>query len=182
MDSSIVKRALQLLGERLLTRHDADVEVLLVGASAGMLTGQLPRGRTTVDCDVMVIAPRETEGALLAAADDVAVELGLPTCWFNTDVQLLIHALPMGWQDRRVRACASGRLRVDAIGRVDLLAMKVYAGRVQDLQDIRDMAPLLHELRFVAAFIDALESAGEPMAHITDARTILAELERLHAP
>ena len=25
MDSSIVKRALQLLGERLLTRHDADI-------------------------------------------------------------------------------------------------------------------------------------------------------------
>ena len=72
MDSSIVKRALQLLGERLLTRHDADVEVLVVGASAGMLTGQLPRGRTTVDCDVMVIAPRETEGALLAAAICIA--------------------------------------------------------------------------------------------------------------
>lgn len=102
----------------------------------------------------MVIAPRETEDALLAAADDVAAELGLPACWFNTDVQLLIHALPMGWQDRRVLACASGRLRVDAIGRVDLLAMKVYAGRAQDLQDIRDMEPLLHELRVVASFID----------------------------
>ena len=182
MDQSRSFAALMRLGEHL---HNADasagpIDILVVGACAGILTGELPRGRTTIDCDVMVIAPVGAEADLLSASERVAQELGMPARWFNTDVQRLRHALPAAWEGRRVHVLHAGALHVHAIGRLDLLAMKVYAGRAQDLDDVRAMRPSPDELRFVAAYLDALAVAGEPAPHIGDARTVLDALEGSH--
>lgn len=57
MDHSVVDRALKALGERV--QYHAPIELLLVGGAAGMLTGVLGHGRTTLDCDVMVSEPGE---------------------------------------------------------------------------------------------------------------------------
>ena len=182
MDQSRCFAALMRLGEH-LRNADASagpIDILVVGACAGILTGELPRGRTTIDCDVMVIAPVGAEADLLSASERVAQELGMPARWFNTDVQLLRHALPAAWEGRRVHVLHAGALHVHAIGRLDLLAMKVYAGRAQDLDDVRAMRPRPEELRFVAAYLDALAVAGEPAPHIADARTVLDALEGSH--
>lgn len=67
MNTSTVERALTRLGESL--RYHREIEVLLVGGAAGMLTGVFPASRTTIDCDVMVYVPREAMIAVETAAE-----------------------------------------------------------------------------------------------------------------
>lgn len=157
------------------------VEVLLIGASAGMLTGQLPRHRITTDCDVMDVRPAAAEVLLMDAAEAVARERGLSRSWLNTDAQLLRHALPAGWRTRTVTVFLGQAIRVMAIGRVDLICMKVYAGRAQDVEDLRCMKPSADELGVVDAYLGTLAVHGEPRSHLEDARTVLDFLRSLHA-
>jgi hypothetical protein len=176
MDVSLSMRALVALDTWLRVEGAAGVRIVLVGASAGILTGQLPRGRTTVDCDVMTVLPPDAEGALLRAADEVSVRLGLPPTWLNTDVQLLRHALPDGWEARCAAIHVGDALEVLAIGRIDLVCMKIYAGRPQDLEDLRSMSPTGDELGFARSYVETLRSRGEPDTHVADARAVIAFL------
>ena len=90
LDVSIVERALSRLGAVL--EYHTDIDILLVGGAAGLLTGVLARGRTTTDCDVMVAVPAEGLFAVERAAAIVAQELGLAERWFNSDVELRCDA------------------------------------------------------------------------------------------
>lgn len=175
MDTTTVERALEKLGERL--SYHTDVELLLVGGAAGMLTGLLPPTRTTTDCDVMVYVPEDARSAVELAAEHVAGELGLAAAWLNSNVQLRRDALPDDWQRRRVWIGQWGRLRVYAISRVDLIAMKVLAGRAQDLEDIRSMKPRPYDIAFVRRYLDGLGAKGTTPEQIVEARDVLESLE-----
>jgi hypothetical protein len=72
MDESEALKALAAVDRRMGNSRMAVVDVLLIGASAGMLSGQLPRDRTTTDCDVMDIHPAAAELLLMEAAEAVA--------------------------------------------------------------------------------------------------------------
>ncbi len=116
------------------------VELTLVGGSAGMLTGQLPVERTTIDFDVIRTEPEQGMIWLRPLAAELAREWGLPEDWFSDQVAAL-DVLPSGWRKRRVLAGQFGNLCVWCVGRLDLLSMKAYAGRMQDRADLRDMKP-----------------------------------------
>jgi hypothetical protein len=181
MDESEALKALAAVDRRMGNSRMAVVDVLLIGASAGMLSGQLPRNRTTTDCDVMDIHPAAAELLLMEAAEAVAHERGLSRSWLNTDAQMLRHALPDGWRTRTVTVFLGQAIRFMAIGRVDLICMKVYAGRAQDLDDLRCMKPSGEELDVVDAYLGMLAAHGEPQSHLEDARTVLAALRSRHA-
>lgn len=153
MDEPQVVKALADLDGRARAMGLAAVDVLLVGASAGILTGQLPRHRTTTDCDVIEVRPAGAEEVLMAAAEAVAGERGLPRNWLNTDAQMLRHALPESWRDRAVTVFAGEAIGVMAIGRLDL----------------------------VDAYLERLAARGEPEAHLADAREVLASFRERHA-
>jgi hypothetical protein len=70
MDNFAVDEALAALGCHF--QWHCDVEILLVGGAAGMVTGVLPPERTTVDCDVILYSPEQAWIAVEAAADEVA--------------------------------------------------------------------------------------------------------------
>jgi hypothetical protein len=91
MNTSTVENALRRLGEVL--SYDLDIEILLVGGAAGMVTGVLSSTRTTLDCDVMVYNPPEAMSAVESAAQEVATELELPSNWLNSDVQFVCDYL-----------------------------------------------------------------------------------------
>lgn len=175
MNTTAVERALQRLGECL--DYHRDVELLLVGGAAGMLTGSLPATRTTTDCDVMVYIPPEAMSAVERAADLVGAEQGLPDHWLNSNVQLRVDALPVGWESRKIWVGTWGRLRVWAASRVDLIAMKVLAGRAQDLEDLGALRLRSDDVAFVRAYLKSLPGRGTPQAQIDEAMELLASLE-----
>ena len=175
MDVSAVEQALSRLGERF--SYHTEVELLLVGGAAGMLTGLLPPLRTTIDCDVMAYVPEDAMGAVEHAAAEVAAELGLAETWLNSDVQLRRDALPDGWEIRRILIGNWGQLRVFAVSRIDLIAMKVLAGRAQDLEDIRSMRPRRDDVEFVGRYLDGLPAKGTAPEQVAEARELLETLE-----
>lgn len=170
-----IEAAFRRLGE--LTVYQRDIEILLVGGAAGMLTGVLPADRTTTDCDIMVYLPEEALSAVEMAAGRVARELDLPDRWLNSDVQIRRDTLPDGWRDRRIMVGVYGRLHIHAVSRPDLIAMKVLAGRPQDLEDLAALKPRPDELDFVAAYLKDLTSKGTHQEQIERARLILSTLE-----
>jgi len=175
MDAAAIERALHRLGTRFA--YPIDVELLLVGGAAGMLSGVLPRSRTTIDCDVMLASPDEALGPLEDAARAMASELGLPSSWLNSDVQLRRDALPRDWRSRRVWLGMWGRLRVFSIGRSDLAAMKVLAGRPQDVEDLRALRLTRDDVDFVRRYLGTLATGGTHDDEIREASALLAILE-----
>ncbi len=175
MTTTLVERALQRLGE--VMEFHSDVEILLVGGAAAMLTNQLVGGRTTIDCDVMVYSPASAMGAVERAAERVAAELQLGPRWLNSDVQMLIARLPEGWERRRVLVCHSGRMRVWAASRVDLLAMKVIAGRAQDIEDVLGMKMRSDERAFVREHLRTVKERVPNDEDVAAAMELLEALE-----
>lgn len=179
MHTSAVERALCRLGEVL--DYHSDVEILLVGGAAGMVTGVLSETRVTTDCDVMVCIPPEALPAVESAARPVANEMELAPDWLNSDVQMRIDSLPDGWQQRKILVGAYGRLRVSAASRWDLIAMKVLAGREQDIEDLYAMRIRCDDVEFVRKYLDTLPGKGTKPEQISDARELLESLE-VHDP
>jgi len=173
MNNSTVATALAALADAL--EHPAHVETLLVGGAAGMLTGELPASRTTTDCDVMVYAPEDAFEALALAAAAVAERLSLARGWFNTGAMSLgAGVLPGDWRGRAAVVLEHESLTVLAAGRRDLIAMKVYAHRAQDLEDLDAMRVRRSEAGFVRAHLDTL---GANPDRVSDARAVLDSLE-----
>lgn len=110
------------------------------------------------------------------AARAVATEMGLPEHWLNSDVQLRIDALHSDWRQRRVLVDAFGRLRVFAASRPDLIAMKILAGRPQDLEDLQSMKLRSDDVIFVRGYLATLAAKGTPQDQIDDALLLLDAL------
>jgi hypothetical protein len=144
-----------------------------------MIASLLPPERTTVDGDVMVYAPVRDAPAVELAADEVAPELGLTRNWLNSDAQIRRDTLPDGWQQRRIYVGTYGRLHVYAASRVDLIAMKVLAGRPQDVEDLQQMKVEGHEADFVRRQLATMKDEGTDPQQIEEAYELLSILERL---
>jgi hypothetical protein len=153
------------------------VELTLVGGSAGILTGQLPSARVTIDCDVIRAAPPEHLAALQALAAQMGRELDLPANWFSDEVARL-DVLPDGWHKRRVDVSTFGSLRVWCVGRIDLLATKAYAGRMQDRADVLDMKPTPEELTFIKCYLQQLRVPNR-QANLDQVQSALRFVEAL---
>jgi hypothetical protein len=123
MDAAAIEHALHRLGARFA--YPIDVELLLVGGAAGMLSGVLPRD----------------------------------------------------WRSRRVWVGMWGRLRVFSIGRSDLVAMKVLAGRPQDVEDLRALRLTGDDVDFVRRYLGTLATGGTHDDEIREALALLAILE-----
>ncbi len=137
--------------------NSSPIDILLIGGSAGMLTGQLPPLRITQDCDMADCCPPQAQQAILNAAAKVAMDYGLPQTWLNAQA---MHALPLpdGWQSRKQQIARFDSLAVYAIGRLDLLAMKFYANRPHDRQDIIEMKPSPDEFYYCRRYLDSLRT------------------------
>ena len=153
MTSETILSHLKRLGD--MFEYPEEVELLLIGGAAGILTKQLNSTRATMDCDVIRIVPSQAEQAILQAARTLAEEQGLPEPWLNLQAKPL-DILPDGWQVRKVHIGSWGKLHVCALSRRDLLATKFYAGSPRDVQDISDMNPTAEELAFVRTYLDML--------------------------
>lgn len=137
-------------------KWNGDIEILLVGGVAAMLTGQLPAERVTQDCDIISLSPKRAQEAVLNSAREVSRIKGLPENWLNCQA-MQMNVLPDGWLSRRDHICKFGQLSIYAASRLDLLCMKFYANRPQDREDIMEMKPTLEETSFVRKYLDMLK-------------------------
>lgn len=140
--------AFTALGARLR----ASTEIVIAGGAALMLLGIIDR--ETGDSDAIESRPKLSTFAADIAA--VAEELDLPPGWLNDGVSAHRDVLPTDYQLRLTDIGTFGALRVRALGRVDLILMKLAAGRPRDLEDLRALRPTAADLTFVEAQLDRL--------------------------
>jgi predicted nucleotidyltransferase len=164
--------AFDLLGKQLSGSHQ--MTILIIGGAAGLLTGQLNNRTTTEDIDVIAYIPPES--ARLIEDDmirSIGRQLDLNPGWFeDSQVRLKASFLPLDWQARAKQVGLFGVLRVLAIGRQDLIAMKIAAARPKDRQDVLSMDPSREELDWVEAYLQRLAGHED----ITKATEFLKQL------
>ena len=160
LGTETIARALRALGAAL--GAGPPVEMLIVGGAAGLITGQLPAALTTADVDVLLVVPPDQAEDVMAAGERVGHELRLPPAWLSEDVRLFAEALPDDWRARRVEVGRFGRLTVLAVGRLDLIAMKFYAGRPADREHLSHLRPTAAELAAVREYLAAIRGRAEP--------------------
>jgi len=177
----LVLNALAATGSVLAEADQTEpVRVVLCGAAAGILGGDLGGQRQTLDCDVIESEPGERFGAVRDAASIVAEQHGLKADWLNQESRRYAHLLPPGWTQRLRPVGRFGPLEVLAVGRRDLLALKLMgtAQRPQDLEDIESMSPSGDELDFLARYLDQTEAESLDRETFDAQRAVLQELRQ----
>jgi hypothetical protein len=91
--------------------------------------------RDTADGDAIETTPKLS--TLQRYLDEVADELGVRPDWLNDAVRAYRDLLPPDFPGRLQRIGVFGNLTVDAIGRQDLILMKIAAGRARDIDDLK---------------------------------------------
>jgi hypothetical protein len=117
MDDRTIKNALAAVGRVLPA--GIEIEILVVGGAAIVLTGELHGDFATSDVDTMEVVPWQAREPLQDAAAKVGVKLGLSPQWLDMDNPgLKREALPEDWKDRRVDSGRYGELQVWSAGRL----------------------------------------------------------------
>jgi hypothetical protein len=133
LDRATITEALRRLGDRLAYRGVV-ADLYVFGGAAMALAYDLRRSTRDVDA---LVTPH---GAVLAEAESVALEMGLPRWWLNE--QASAYVSPIDDAEAPLVFDHPG-LRVHAASPQHLLAMKVLAGRRRDATDIRLLADRL---------------------------------------
>lgn len=121
------------------------VRIVLGGSAALILVDAL--NRPTADGDVILAEPELNDiQPLLRRAADAA---GVPQGWLNTSIRSYLDALPSDYTERIRWLPPFRQLTVGVLDRRDVLAMKVYARRARDIEDIVAMHPTEQEMEFV---------------------------------
>ncbi|MFO0875215.1 MAG: DUF6036 family nucleotidyltransferase [Phycisphaerales bacterium] len=152
------------------------VHLLLAGGAAGMLTGLLDAERTTTDCDVMLYEPAEARELVDRIAAEVAGDFGLSERWLNSGGAPWMDAMPAGWRERLETVLVRGPLHVHAVGRLDLLALKLMAGRPQDIEDLETMSMTAEEVTVLRAHFTGWTDASWPAGAVANAVELLEAL------
>jgi hypothetical protein len=161
LDLSQLRSAIEALAAKLPPGSSA--EMTIIGGGAGMMTNLLPENRATVDLDVLECEPPEILDLCCYHAPAVAEALGISPGWFDATPLTMRHMMLPGWRNRCVDVGAFGPLRVKAIGRIDLISLKVIAGRERDLRDLEAMSPTDTErLQIEAALPELLRQGANP--------------------
>ena len=169
---------LRATGERL--DWESDVEIVVAGAAACLITRVLDKALTTVGCDVLDFNPQVVRDAVIRAAKKAAAELGLSSMWLNDDVKSIEaqqDMLPLGWRKRLRLVETYGKLRVYALDRFDLLATKLFAGRAIALagrwfgSDVRRRRRLLfYTAQIIASWLRELAQIYTRLRHVLPSR------------
>jgi hypothetical protein len=136
-------------------------EAVVIGGSALNLLGVLQR--PTEDCDVL---DPDIPPAVLAAAQAFAVERDLDAGWLNSKAHDFVGVpgcLPDGWRDRLQPAFRGSALRLQTLGRHDLLCTKLVAlvDRGLDYSDCLALRPTRVELERAWPFVTQYEGNPE---------------------
>lgn len=145
MKSQEIEHYLAELGAALQSQGiKKHVRMLLIGGAYMMLLANAPR--TTDDIDIFWLEEgedfRKARLALRDGVQSIASKYALPANWFNYLTQMLIYdkiIMPRGKLWKRY-----GPLQVYVPPKEYILALKILAGRDQDIVDCRILLPQTH--------------------------------------
>ncbi|MBI3890446.1 MAG: hypothetical protein HY303_02835 [Candidatus Wallbacteria bacterium] len=149
MNRDEILAALWQLGE-LLTQ---DVEITVAGGAALIVAFKIDRG--TADVDAVEAVPR-VDQEFRQAVQETAELLELNKHWLNDSAKGFADVLAPDFRKRRLHVGNFNRLRVYSLGRRDLILMKLFAMRAQDLEDLGLLAPSKEEIGFVRENLERL--------------------------
>lgn len=148
--------------------------------------------RTTRDIDLLgevkiesgnitVVPSAELPQNVQQCVDEVAKSNSLPKKWVNFGpAKITTFGLPEKYQDRLVKITSGSHLTIYVLGRLDLIALKLYAagddlGRRQPvhLTDLKEIKPTYSELEFSLEWIKTLPDHDRLKPTISD---VLEEL------
>jgi len=146
-----------------LAERGESFEAVIIGSTALALLGIL--NRHTKDCNVL---DPEIPGHIQRSAREFAEEqrqAGVPIAddWLNNGPDTLKRDLDEGWRERLQLAFAGKAMKLHTLGRLDLLASKLYAlcDRGTDLGDCLAMEPTREEIEQVRPWVE--ERDGNPL-------------------
>lgn len=160
-------KALKLLNGRLALAGAPTYRLVICGGTALIATGLLTRATRDVDIVAMadstglLVDPAPLPQPLVEAAQEVAIDLGLPGDWLNNGPSsgeggLFRLGLPDGFADRLAWREFGEKLAAAFIGRVDQIHFKLYAAVDQagsyHAADLQALAPTDEELLAAAAW------------------------------
>jgi len=140
-DADDLDRALGALDEMLRSFLD----VYLIGGAAVIAHGVHDRGTMDIDAIFPESFPAEVEEQIAR----VGAKLRLPDHWLNTMPSRDLRFLRSGWRERSITVFRGKLLHVQALGRTDLLGLKLAAAldrREPDRSDILALRPTDDEM------------------------------------
>jgi len=161
--------------DRHLVERGLRFEGIVVGGAALSLLGIV--SRVTKDCDILhPPLPEAIQAAARAfAAERRRLGEGLEDDWLNNGPAALARQLPSAWEERLQVAFSGAALRLQSLGREDLLRTKLFAlcDRGLDLPDCLALAPTADELAGLLQWVEEQDLNPDWPAHV---RATLADL------
>jgi len=135
--------------DQYLVKRNLHFSATIIGGAALIVLGIIDRTTHDVDCLDPKI-PDEIKKASVDFAKSYSVDnFSLTDNWFNNGPASLKIDLSDGWETRLVPLFEGQNLKLQTLGRLDLLKTKLfgYCDRQQDLQDCLALKPTLEELK-----------------------------------
>lgn len=153
LTQAIMQSALQLLDKKWGKKNSHQKLVMMMGGGGAMILAHgFPRGTTDIDAIAKDVAPDQL-GQLI---HEVATELQLEPDWLNPYFSTFSHTLPTDYAERLVTVYDGPHLRVDALGKEDLLIMKCFAHRTKDIPHARALIRAKADLKIVENRLEEL--------------------------
>jgi len=156
LSKEIFLTALKRLDELL----PAPLTLIAGGGGAMVLAHKFPLATADLDAIPKAASPDEIDPFVKT----IAKEQGLPPDWLNPYFATFTHTLPTDYGERLIRAFTGKKLKVEALGREDLLIMKCFAGRPKDIAHARALIKAGADTDFVGNHIEGLKKKKVPGA------------------
>jgi predicted nucleotidyltransferase len=165
LDRAGLERAFTALGDRLV-RRGVIADIFVVGGAAMALA--YDADRVTRDVDATFVP----HGIVLEEARNVAAALGLPPWWLNEQASAYVSTQT---DDGKREVFDHPGIRVMAASPEHVFAMKAFAARSRDEDDLRRLADII-DVSTVPAALALCERffPGEPLS--TRSRAMLEDL------
>lgn len=146
------------------------VSLLIGGGGAMVLAYQFPLVTTDIDA----IPKGMDQDELAPLIWKVAQELQLPNDWLNPWFSSFTLTLPADYRSRLQIVYQGAQLKVEALGKEDLLVMKCFAHRAKDIPHARALVRQGADTEFVMEHIENLRPKKLP--HTQEALEFLDQI------
>jgi hypothetical protein len=158
LTKELMQSALQKLDQKLAHAKRAKVSLIMGGGGAMILAHGFPKGTTDIDAIPRGLNPEE----LSEFIKEIASELALDPDWLNPHFSTYSHTLPGDYGQRLLTVYNGKNLKVEALGKEEMLIMKCFAHRTKDIPHARALLKANVDLPLVEARFAELKKKKIP--------------------